>query len=493
MIIFRDLSYNRLQQWRGNISTVLPSLESVNFTGNQFFLPDKNLLRLDSLLDIYGIVWSTACGECYLIRTELLKSFNDSESPCILDDEYYSFADEIKYGKSLLFVREGFSPQCLCEHKDCDMTEKGIPYNMALNTLPRKLFYVEYVFGSTAVVLNFVVVLITFGSQSMRKSTSFVLIGNIGLCDILMGIYSILIGRFTVYEFIVNESHYPDTDTFVNKYCTIMGVIFTGAQITSVSTSFLATLERYLSIVYCMNPQARLRKTTALWCLVAIWSAAIAFSLLPVFQVGGLRYHGEFTCMMPFLNGPELTDTSMTGFAVASLLVLFYLVSFAMYFHIFLHVRKAGISAGVKRKASLAKNILKMVLTNFLFFVIPMVCTLLFVYKYKDLMEAFNVDSLTKLRIYFIMLSWLPVVFLSVNSCLNPFLCAFRHPKFRGELHAFINRCKCNCFKTSSNELFEAWTLKASKRVDLNCTDAIVREENFIDRYRSLGTLTSKL
>lgn len=444
-------------------------------------------------MDIYGIVWSTACGECYLIRTELLKSSNDSESPCILDDENYSFADEIKYGQSLLFVREGFSPQCLCEREDCEATEISIPYDMELNTLPRKLFYVEYFVGSTAVVLNLVVVLITFGSQSMRKTTSFVLIGNIGLCDILMGIYSILIGRFTVYELIVNESHYPDTDTFVNKYCNIMGVIFTWAQITSVSTSFLATLERYLSIVHCMNPKARLRKTTALWCLVAIWSAALAFSLLPVFQVGGLRYHGEFTCMMPFINGPELTDTSMTGFAVASLLVLFYLVSFAMYFHIFLHVRKAGISAGVKRKASLAKNILVMVLTNFLFFVIPMVCTLLFVYKYEDLIEAFNVDSLRKLQIYFIMFSWLPVAFLSVNSCLNPFLCAFRHPKFRRELHAFINRCKCNCFKTSRKELFEAWTLKASKSVDLNSSDAIFREENFIGRYRSLDTLTSKL
>ena len=447
-------------------------------------------MSVHTLVEVIGVMWSAACGECHLVKSEVLLSLNESESMCVVVDEDYRYADEVNYGRSSFLVKQGFSPQCLCEHENCAMEEIRTPYNLGLNTLPRKLFYIEYVFGVVAVVLNIVVGYISFGSRSLRKSTSFILIGNIGICDVMMGVYSVLIGRFTVYEFIVNEGEYAGMDVFVNVYCTIMGVIFTTVQITSVTTSFLATLERYLSIIHCMNPEVRLRKPVALWCLAGIWCVAIGYSLLPVFQVGGLRYHGEFTCMMPFIDGPETWNTSIIGLAVASLLVVFYLISFALYIHIYLHVKKTRVSAGVKRKASLAKNISLMVFTNFLFFVIPMVCTLLFVYHNEELLDAFKVDTLGELQIYFIMLSWLPVVFLSFNSCLNPFLCAFRHPKFRRELKTYANKCRCSCLEQSKEQFSIAWTLKATKRVDLNSTDSIVRSETINnERYISLNTL----
>lgn len=452
------------------------------------YLPGDNLFGLPNLLEISGVTWNAHCRECPLVKTELLIQLNDSELACIFEPEEFIFADEIEYGRSLSFTKRGFSPQCLCED-NCFFKEIGTPYNLALNTLPRKLFYVEYIFGAIAVVLNLVVVCICFGCRSLRNSTSFILIGNIGVCDVIMGVYSVLIARYTVYEFIVNENEYLGMDTFVNDYCNIMGVIFTTAQITSVSSSFLATLERYLSIVYCMNPEARLRKTVALWCLAAIWSVSIGYSLLAVFQVGGLRYHGEFTCMMPFVNGPELEDTSITGLAVAALLVLFYLVSIALYIHIFVHVRKTGISAGVKRKVALARNISLMVCTNFAFFIIPMICTLLFVYQYEQLMDAFKVDSLRSLRVYFIMLSWLPVVLLSFNSCLNPFLCAFRHPKFRKELNVCANKCHCTCLQRCKQQLSQAWNLTATKSVELTSTDTTVENGTVNESYRSLETV----
>ena len=486
--VCRDLSFNELREWKGNISENLPSLESVDLTGNHLYLPGDNLFTLSSLMEISGVTWNAHCRECPLVKTELLMKLNDSDLSCISEPEEFIFADEIQYGRSISFVRRGFSPQCLCED-NCFLKEIGRPYDLALNTLPRNLFYVEYIFGVIAVVLNLVVVFICFGCRSMRKSTSFILIGNIGVCDVIMGVYSVLIARYTVYEFIVNENEYPGMDTFVNDYCDIMGVIFTTAQITSVSSSFLATLERYLSIVYCMNPEARLRKTVALWCLAAIWSVSIGYSLLAVFHVGGLRYHGEFTCMMPFVNGPDQYDTSITGLAVAAMLVLFYLVSIALYIHIFVHVRKTGISAGVKRKAALAKNISLMVCTNFAFFIIPMVCTLLFVYKFEELIYAFKVDSLRSLKVYFIMLSWLPVVFLSFNSCLNPFLCAFRHPKFRKELNTCTNKCQCTCLQRSREQLYHAWNLTAAKSVELTSTDATVENGITNESYRSLETL----
>ena len=119
-----------------------------------------------------------------------------------------------------------------------------MPYELTLNTLPRKLFYTEYILGAIAIILNLVVMFISFGCRSLRASTSFILLGNISVCDIFMGVYSVLIARYTVYEFIVNAGNYPRMDVFVNDYCTIMGVIFTTAQIVSVSSSLLATVER---------------------------------------------------------------------------------------------------------------------------------------------------------------------------------------------------------------------------------------------------------
>ena len=485
----RDLSFNDLHAWKGDISSALPSLQSVDFTGNNLYFPGKNLFDVHRLVEVGGITWNANCADCTLVKTELLINLNDSDMACIMTSEEYSAPEEIDYGRSLAFVNRGFSPQCLCESHNCYMEEIATPYDQALNMLPRKLFYTEYILGAVAVVLNLVVIFISFGCRSLRKSTSFILLGNIGVCDVLMGVYSILIARYTVYEFIVNEGDYPGMDVFVNDYCTIMGVIFTTAQITSVSSSLLATLERYLSIVHCMNPEARLRKTAALWCLSGIWSVAIGYSLLPVFQVGGLRYHGEFTCMMPFVNGPNQQDTSVVGLAVAALLVLFYVISIALYIHIFFHARKAGISAGVKRKAALAKNISLMVCTNFIFFITPMVCTLLFVYRFYQLLEAFKIDSLRSLKIYFIMLSWVPVVFLSFNSCLNPFLCAFRHPKFRKEFKNYVDKLQCSFLRRSRLQLPQAWTLTATKRLELTSTDAIIGNETVNEIYRSLETL----
>ena len=484
------MSFNDLREWRGDITNTLPSLQTVEFTGNHLYFPDKNLFEVHNLKEIRGITWNINCANCTLINTKILVSSNESDLACIVTSEKYVFPEEIEYGRSLLFVKRGFSPQCLCESENCVAEDIYLPYDLTLNTLPRKLFYTEYILGAIAIILNLVVMFISFGCRSLRTSTSFILLGNISVCDIFMGVYSVLIARYTVYEFIVNAGNYPRIDVFVNDYCTIMGVIFTTAQIVSVSSSFLATVERYLSIVHCMNPGVRLRKTTALKCVTGIWCAAIAYSLLPVFQVGGLRYHGEFTCMMPFVNGPDQQDTSEAGLAVAALLVLFYVISIALYFHIFLHVRKAGMSAGVKRKATLAKNISIMVFTNFIFFISPMVCTLLFVYRSEQLFKAFSISTLRSLKTYFIMLSWAPVVFISFNSCLNPCLCAFRHPKFRKEIKVYVEKLQCSFLRRSQHNLPQVWTLTAAERLELTSTNVIVGNDNVsCETYRSLETL----
>ena len=412
-------------------------------------MSDDRLLRLRSLLRIDGVTWSSECQECLLLRTERFVERGEEICEVTLDD--YSFPEEVHYGLSLSFVKLGFSPQCLCDEESCFKSDLGKPYDLQLNTLPRQLFYVEYFLGSLALVLNLIIVITMATSRPLRKTSSFLAVGNIALCDTLTGVYSILIARFTSYEFIVNEDKYLGMPVFVNTYCTCMGVLFTTAQINAVLSSFLLTLERYLAIVHCMNPAIRLRRKGSLICLLSFWIVAVAYSVFPVFRVAGLRYHGEFSCMLPFLNGDEVSDTSIFGLTVAVLLVVLYIVSLVLYIPIFRFVKKAGQNAGVQRKAAIAKKMAIMVVTNLLFFILPMVFTLLFVYLYQELAEVFKVNTLAKLQVYFIIFSWVPVVFLTINSCLNPFLCAFRHPKFQEEFRVLIDKCR-DALRRKTNE-----------------------------------------
>lgn len=71
-----------------------------------------------------------------------------------MTSEKYVFPEEIEYGRSLLFVKRGFSPQCLCESDNCVAEDIYLPYDLTLNTLPRKLFYTEYILGAIAIILK---------------------------------------------------------------------------------------------------------------------------------------------------------------------------------------------------------------------------------------------------------------------------------------------------------------------------------------------------
>ena len=122
------MSFNKLREWKGDIFTTLPTLHSIDLIGNHFYFPGDNLLSLPTLIEINGVEWNADCGECQLVKTELLISLNDTEHVCIREPEEYAFVDEIEYGKSLSFVNGGFSPQCLCE-ENCfvqDVSRNGL-------------------------------------------------------------------------------------------------------------------------------------------------------------------------------------------------------------------------------------------------------------------------------------------------------------------------------------------------------------------------------
>ncbi|EDO33311.1 predicted protein, partial [Nematostella vectensis] len=219
-----------------------------------------------------------------------------------------------------------------------------------------------YILGIVAIALNLTVA-ITICVKKALHTPSFILISNLALCDLVFGIYTILIARYTVYELIINSNHYPGTDTFINKYCNSMGILFTAAQMTAVPTSFVATLERFCSIIWCMNPDRRIRKKVAIRLSVLFWVISLTFALIPLLKIESLIYHGEYTCMLPF---GDLSKLSLITQTVAIFLALVYMISIFLYVPIYKTVQSANATAGIKRKGTLAKNIAIMITTNFL-------------------------------------------------------------------------------------------------------------------------------
>lgn len=408
------------------------------------FLPGQRFLSLPMLAVVIGVTWSEACRDCMLVKTDEIDNLTrdlDWEM-CKVTVDHFQFIDEVKYGLSAWYFKNGFSSQCLCVNERCENEEINTPYDKELNMLIRNLFHIEYLLGSIAIVANLVVTLTIVLSRKLHKP-SFILICNVALCDMLMGVYAVLIGRFTVYELIVHSEEYPNMDVFVNHYCSVMGFIFTTSQLVSVTTSLLMTFERYLGIVYCMHPNRRLRRRHSLILCIVFWCCGISYSALAIGHVGGLRYHGEYQCMLPFVHSDNIHDVSTSTLVLAIVLVLAYIVSLCLYIPIYRYVNNTSVSVGIKRKATLAKNIAIMISTNCVFFFVPLISTLIFVYFYSKFMEFLKVDTMRELQVYFIFLSWLPVVLLGINSCLNPFLCAFRHPQFKDQIKtvfAMMNR-----------------------------------------------------
>ena len=206
------------------------------------------------------------------------------------------------------------------------------------------------------------------------------------------------------------------------------------------------TVERYLAIVHCDRPSLRMNTKITFILTTVIWVFGVVYAVLPLLGVQELQYHKWFQCTMPFHKSTDvLDDTSTVTLVVAIGFVLVYLASVALYVRIYIYVRtaSANFSVGVRREARLAKRIALVVCTNFIFFVVPTILFLVYVYRFMKVL--FDVGStFLSLRGFIVMGSWVPVTLLGLNSLLNPILYAFRHQKFQREINRFSRHLNNN-------------------------------------------------
>lgn len=442
---FSDLRDNNLKTWQIDSTHSLPSLEILLVTGNNNWIPDMNFLRLKNLKTIEGVTWSELCKECNLIKTTNEKDDKatnqslDEPFVCHVGIDFFIHHKEVTYGYAYKVVKLGYSPQCLCQSMECVKNEITYPYMRQLYDVPKKLFYFQYILGSFLLCINMIIVVVVLSTRGLRTSASFILICSMAMSDTLIGVYTIGIAIFNPFNKVtVTPIEMMKNDT---KACPYLGFVFTTGQTTTVLTSLVLTVERYLAIVHCDKPGYRMTAKFTLGLSIVIWLVGFLYALLPSLGVKAMQYHKWFQCTMPFHKSsgtPE--DTSTVTLIIAIGFVLIYLASIAFYVRIYIYVRtaSANFSVGVQREARLAKRIAIVVCTNFVFFVAPVVMFLVYVYRFTE--ALMDITSFSSFRGFVISGSWLPVTLLGINSLINPILYAFRHQRFQKEIRRLSKR-----------------------------------------------------
>ena len=212
----------------------------------------------------------------------------------------------------------------------------------------------------------------------------------------------------------------------MDSVCPCLGFLWLIAQIITVLTLVLLTIERYLAIIYCMAPDIRLRRKVALRCIVVTWVLAIVLATLPAVGIGVYTSNTYCVPLNPRKNIPYMYEFSI---GVASTGILLYLITIPLYIHIYGFVKRSNIN-GVNRETGVARKIAIMVFCNMLFFCLPILIGLLWV--------LFNFTRGLDPIIKEIITGVLPTICFSLNAMTNPLLYAYRNTTFMYNLKGWL-------------------------------------------------------
>jgi hypothetical protein len=199
-------------------------------------------------------------------------------------------------------------------------------------------------------------------------------------------------------------------------YCDTLSVMFFVSGCLMVFAGFLVTVERYLCIVYSMKAGIRINLKIAKVLIISIWLFAFILGSLPLaLQIKPFIF--DYSCVSSrFTDGTYYL--SFLGFVT----IFVYLISYILYARIFYTVRKSSLNVGIQREGKLAKRIIIVISSNLFFLLVPNIA--------GQLLTIDNIKNWITKLVY-----WNAVVLscFGINSCLNPFLYAFRSERSRSE------------------------------------------------------------
>lgn len=393
-----------------------------------FKLPTA-ILKLSSLKEIHGAFLNQPCSVCTLIRnytwqreetSSNMEKFNittsdlrnetfrkGKEENCQVNEIEILSKEVVKY------AQYGFFPTCLEKKKKCyDSVIHVTPIHRCWDNSNKYLNAVFFI-APIAFLLNLTVVLITLTTRALRRNVTMFLTCNMAFSDSILSLYAIILIS-------TRQKSYVDFLMIQHGMCNIIGFMWLTCQIVSIKTSLVLTVERFLAVVYCMEPTIRITRKLAVALAVLIWILGVAVAILPVLKIS--VYYGNTYCIpiRPVKDIPHSYELSI-GLSLWGMLI--YCTTIPFYVKIFLAVKKTSRRAGVKRDGTLAKRICILVFSNMLFFFIPIVIAFLWLTtNLKDTMSPKKREILTGV---------IPTLLFSLNSLINPLLYAFRSEKFQ--------------------------------------------------------------
>ncbi|XP_059144469.1 G-protein coupled receptor GRL101-like [Physella acuta] len=312
------------------------------------------------------------------------------------------------YGDSFKLCCQKFKGQGIPDHT-CYAPRDAISScdDLLGDVIKRVLLWVVAAGGGVG---NLVVIVyrIVFELREMKHSNK-LYVTNLGLSDVVMGVYLFLIAGSDVYHrdnYVIYESQWRES-----SLCTAAGFLLTLSCETSTMFVLLITLDRYLIFKNPLRP-CKIPLVGLVASVVAVWVIGLVLAILPVLYPEWEIYSSNGMCLGIPVNMKRSTGWtySFAVFIVFNFLQLIFIIAgqIAIFKSIALSSdSQINSSTHRRREITVAKNLSLVVLSNF-FCWFP-VCVV-------GLMSAsghtFSPDTH----------GWLAICVIPLNSAVNPVL-----------------------------------------------------------------------
>ncbi|XP_068222976.1 uncharacterized protein [Palaemon carinicauda] len=305
-----------------------------------------------------------------------------------------------------------------------------------------------------AVVYLFVLVVGSFGNASViflfissrtLRTASNLLILNLAVSDLIL--------LLTISALVHNSVHEGPVTGRIG--CDVYGFIGGLTGTTSIMTLAAISLDRYLVISFPLDPFKRLSHRQVLVIIMLTWMYSFVFSVIPLVGIMGIHYSPEgylTSCSFDYLTTLTRTRVYIFSFFVAAWVLPLYIISFS-YISIVNTVSKQErhcyncrntLVKSFKRQSIRGRKKVEVKLAKVASGIIALWVLAWTPYSIVALLGIFNQRHLITPIV-----SMIPAIFCKAAACLDPYVYALSHPRFKAEI-------KKRIFNQRSKSIFDS-------------------------------------
>ncbi|KAH8316791.1 hypothetical protein KR074_008184 [Drosophila pseudoananassae] len=259
-------------------------------------------------------------------------------------------------------------------------------------------------------------VIFMFANRKSLRTPANILVMNLAICDFLMLVKC----PIAIYNNIKEGPALGDVA------CRIYGFVGGLSGTCAIGTLTAIALDRYNVVVHPLQPLRRCSRLRSYLIILLIWCYSFLFAVMPALDIGLSVYVPEgflTTCSFDYLNKETPARIFMALFFVAA-----YCFPLTAIVYSYFYILKVVVSAGrIQSNKDKAKTEQKLA------FIVAAIIGLWFLawspYAVVAMMGVFGLEKhITPLG------SMIPALFCKTAACVDPYLYAATHPRFRVEV-----------------------------------------------------------